>query len=152
MRFIHATYNMLHNSIDVTTFDGYILRIDYSKAEEGLKNNALLRMCLKCFGNRQSPWIRNTVSWGRYAEMDRCGRFIRIVVTYFHVLTRSQLIYVLYASDKFPSRAETLLNLCSYIVLTSSFIQSTISYSLTVHEIKSYLTILYHQCFLTKLA
>ena len=55
MRFIHATYNMLHNSIDVTTFDGYILRIDYSKAEEGLKNNALLRMCLKCFGNRQSP-------------------------------------------------------------------------------------------------
>ena len=83
MRFIHVTYNMLHNSIDVTTFDGYILRIDYSKAEEGLKNNALLRMCLKCFGNRQSPWIRNTVSWGRYAEMDRCGRFIRIVLTYF---------------------------------------------------------------------
>lgn len=37
MRFIHATYNMLHNSIDVTTFDGYILRIDCSKAEEGLK-------------------------------------------------------------------------------------------------------------------
>ena len=28
MRFIHATYNMLHNSIDVTTFDGYILQID----------------------------------------------------------------------------------------------------------------------------
>ena len=55
MRFIYATYNMLHNSIDITTFDGYILRIDYSKAEEGLKNNALLRMCLKCFGNRQSP-------------------------------------------------------------------------------------------------
>lgn len=37
IRFIHATYNMLHNSIDVTTFDGYILRIDCSKAEEGLK-------------------------------------------------------------------------------------------------------------------
>ena len=37
MRFIHATYNMLHNSIDVTTFDGYILRIDCGKAEEGLK-------------------------------------------------------------------------------------------------------------------
>ena len=37
MRFIHATYNMLHNSIDVTTFDGYILRIDCEKAEEGLK-------------------------------------------------------------------------------------------------------------------
>ena len=37
MRFIHATYNMLHNSIDVTTFDGYVLRIDCGKAEEGLK-------------------------------------------------------------------------------------------------------------------
>ena len=37
MRFIHATYNMLHNSIDVTTFDGYILRIDCGKAEKGLK-------------------------------------------------------------------------------------------------------------------
>ena len=37
MRFIHATYNMFHNSIDITTFDGYILRIDCEKAEEGLK-------------------------------------------------------------------------------------------------------------------
>lgn len=37
MRVIHATYNMLHNSIDVTTFDGYILRIDCGKAEKGLK-------------------------------------------------------------------------------------------------------------------
>lgn len=36
MRFIHATYNLLHNCIDVTTFDGYILRIDCGKAEEGL--------------------------------------------------------------------------------------------------------------------
>ncbi|MBD5134682.1 MAG: toxin-antitoxin system protein [Lachnospiraceae bacterium] len=36
MRFIYAEYNMLHNCIDVTTFDGY-LRIDCGKAEEGLK-------------------------------------------------------------------------------------------------------------------
>lgn len=35
MRFIHATYNMLHNCIDVTTFDGYVLRIDCGKAKEG---------------------------------------------------------------------------------------------------------------------
>jgi len=28
---------MYHNSIDITTFDGYILRIDCNKAEEGLK-------------------------------------------------------------------------------------------------------------------
>lgn len=44
MRFIHATYNMLHNSIDVTTFDGYVLRIDCGKAEEGLKTTP----CSEC--------------------------------------------------------------------------------------------------------
>ena len=49
MNFIYAAYNACHNCIDVTAFDGYILRIDCSKAEE---NNAMLRMCLKCFGNR----------------------------------------------------------------------------------------------------
>ena len=27
MNFISASYNMYHNSIDITTFDGYILRI-----------------------------------------------------------------------------------------------------------------------------
>lgn len=37
MGFIHATYNMLHNSIDVTTFDGYVLRIYCSKAEDSLE-------------------------------------------------------------------------------------------------------------------
>lgn len=31
---------MYHNSIDITTFDGYILRIDCNKAEKGLKNTA----------------------------------------------------------------------------------------------------------------
>lgn len=40
MRLIHASYNMCHNSIDITTFDGYILRIDCNKAEEGLKTTA----------------------------------------------------------------------------------------------------------------
>ena len=36
MRFIYAEYNMYHNSVDVTTFDGYILQIDCNVAEEGL--------------------------------------------------------------------------------------------------------------------
>ena len=38
------SHYMLHNSIDVTTFDGYILRIDCSKAEEGLKTTP----CSEC--------------------------------------------------------------------------------------------------------
>ena len=37
MRLIYAEYNMYHNSIDVTTFDGYVLRIDCNVAEDGLR-------------------------------------------------------------------------------------------------------------------
>ena len=44
MRVIHATYNMLHNCIDVTTFDGYVLRIDCEKAEDGLNTTP----CSEC--------------------------------------------------------------------------------------------------------
>lgn len=37
MNFISASYNMYHNSVDVTTFDEYILRIDCKAAEDGLR-------------------------------------------------------------------------------------------------------------------
>ena len=37
MRLIYADYNPQTNSIDVTTFENCILRIDCSKAEDGLK-------------------------------------------------------------------------------------------------------------------
>lgn len=37
MRLIYADYNPLTNSIDVTTFENYILRIACNKAEDGLK-------------------------------------------------------------------------------------------------------------------
>ena len=40
MNFISASYNIYHNSIDITTFDGYILRNDCNKAEDGLKTTA----------------------------------------------------------------------------------------------------------------
>jgi hypothetical protein len=36
MRIIYAEYNTYHNSIDIATYAGYILRIDCGKAEEGL--------------------------------------------------------------------------------------------------------------------
>ena len=35
-RLIYADYNLQTNSIDVTTFENYILRIDCNKAEDGL--------------------------------------------------------------------------------------------------------------------
>lgn len=37
MNIIYADYNIHHNSIDIATSAGYILRIDCGKAEEGLK-------------------------------------------------------------------------------------------------------------------
>ncbi len=44
MNMIYATYNILHNSIDVYTYAGYFLRIDCNKAEEGLKTTP----CSEC--------------------------------------------------------------------------------------------------------
>lgn len=37
MRLVHAEYNMYHNSIDINTYDGYILRIDCNIAEDSLE-------------------------------------------------------------------------------------------------------------------
>ena len=37
MRLIYAEYSSITNSIDVNTFENYILRIDCNKVEEGLR-------------------------------------------------------------------------------------------------------------------
>lgn len=44
MKFIHAEYNMYHNSINVTTFDRYIIRINCNVAEDGLRT----ALCSQC--------------------------------------------------------------------------------------------------------
>jgi len=44
MKFIYAKYNMYHNSVDVTIFDGYLLRIDCNVAEEELETTP----CSQC--------------------------------------------------------------------------------------------------------
>jgi len=57
MRFLYAEYNslliigsalwfyyMYHNSVDITTFNGYILRIDCNVAENGLRTTT----CSQC--------------------------------------------------------------------------------------------------------
>lgn len=36
MNIVHAEYNMYHNTININYYNGYILRIDCGKAEEGL--------------------------------------------------------------------------------------------------------------------
>ncbi len=37
MNMVHAEYNPKCNSIDINHYEGYIIRIDCNKAEEGLK-------------------------------------------------------------------------------------------------------------------
>lgn len=37
MRFINARYNSNYNSIEITTFDNILLRVDCNKAEEGIR-------------------------------------------------------------------------------------------------------------------
>ena len=44
MNTIYAEYNMYHNSIDIYTSAGYMLRIDCNKAEDGLKTTP----CSQC--------------------------------------------------------------------------------------------------------
>ena len=47
MKLIYATYNQYCNSIDITTFDNMILRIDCNKAEDGLKTIPNSQ-CIEC--------------------------------------------------------------------------------------------------------
>ena len=51
MQLIYARYNKYHNSIDVTTFNGYLLRIDCGKAEHGLKVTPKFAVCFECTGD-----------------------------------------------------------------------------------------------------
>lgn len=44
MNIIYADYNIYHNSIDIATSAGYILRIDCGRAEEGLRTTP----CSEC--------------------------------------------------------------------------------------------------------
>lgn len=44
MNIIYADYNIYHNSIDIATSAGYILRIDCGRAEEGLRTT----QCSEC--------------------------------------------------------------------------------------------------------
>ena len=65
MKFIYATYNQYCNSIDITTFDNMILRIDCNKAEDGLKTtpnsqcalNALAIDNRLALDNEMQAWV-----------------------------------------------------------------------------------------------
>ena len=46
MRFINAWYNMQNNSVEINTYDGYILRIDCNKAEQGITTTPSGQHCI----------------------------------------------------------------------------------------------------------
>ncbi|EKC48150.1 hypothetical protein OBE_15336 [human gut metagenome] len=50
MRLIYARYNPQCNSIDVTTFENVVLRIDCNKAEEGLRTTPGSQCSLNALG------------------------------------------------------------------------------------------------------
>lgn len=61
MNFIYATYNQYCNSIDITTFDNMLLRIDCNKAEDGLKTTTNSQCALNALA------IDNPMEYARLA-------------------------------------------------------------------------------------
>ncbi len=61
MKLICATYNQYCNSIDITTFDNTLLRIDCNKAEDGLKTTSNSQCALNALA------IDNPMEYARLA-------------------------------------------------------------------------------------
>ena len=70
MRLIYADYNSPTNSMDVTTFKNYILRIDCNKTEDGLRTTPASQCALNtlaidepleytrlAFGSEMQAWV-----------------------------------------------------------------------------------------------
>ncbi len=83
MKFIYAEYNMYHNRVEITTFDGYLLRIDCNKAEDGLTTTPCSQCALDALAIDEpldicNPsiyrWIYSTLR-----EICRCGWMQRIL-------------------------------------------------------------------------
>lgn len=61
MKLIYATYNQYCNSIDITTFDNMILRIDCNKTEDYLKTTPNSQFALNALA------IDNPIEYARLA-------------------------------------------------------------------------------------
>lgn len=61
MKLIYATYNQYCNSIDITTFDNMILRIDCNKAADDLKTTPNSQFALNALA------IDNPIEYARMA-------------------------------------------------------------------------------------
>ena len=71
MRLIYADYNPQTNSIDVTTFENYILRIDCNKAEDGLKTTPCSQNSLNALAiDEPLEYVRLTLNGEMQAWVD----------------------------------------------------------------------------------
>ena len=61
MKLMHARYNPMYNSIDITHYNGYILRIDYNHAESGIRTTPNSQQCLNALA------IDNPLEYARLA-------------------------------------------------------------------------------------
>ena len=57
MNIIYADYNIYHNSIDICTYAGYILRIDCAKAENALAIDNPLEYARLYLDGTMQMWI-----------------------------------------------------------------------------------------------
>lgn len=76
MRLIYADYNMQTNSIDITTFQHYILRIDCNKAEEGLRVTPRSQYALNTLALDNPIGVRQIGIGWRNAGLSRDRRWI----------------------------------------------------------------------------
>ena len=76
MRLIYADYNSQTNSIDVTTFENYILRIDFNKAEDGLKTTPCSQNSLNALAIDESlEYVRLSLDGEMQAWVDAIDSF-----------------------------------------------------------------------------
>lgn len=61
MKLIHAEYNLMHNSIDINHYNGYILRIDCNLRESGIRTTPNSQRCLNALA------IDNPLEYARLA-------------------------------------------------------------------------------------
>lgn len=66
MKLIYATYNQYCNSIDITTFDNMLLRIDCNKVEDGLKTTPNSQCALNDLA------IDNPMEYAGWSWITRC--------------------------------------------------------------------------------
>ena len=86
MRFTYADYNPQTNSIDVTTFENYILRIDCNKAEDGLKTTPNSQCALNALA------IDNPMEYARLALTGEMQDWMKSKSANWNVLLQDILI------------------------------------------------------------